>query len=227
MSADPADWRDLAELRQALYRFVAGSLLSPDAERLQAVMASAAVLADMGVDAFAFATAWHQLEEALDELPEEEELRAGYVGLFVAGPDGPACPPVESQYRAAAGCGGAEVVVELRREYAALGLAVAPGTVSGADHVATELEVMASLCHEEAHAWEEHDRPAAVAVLRQEWTFLSRHLAAWMPRLAARVRSTGATGLYPALLGAAEAFVSHDLNLVTTLTGARLDAVGA
>ena len=242
MSDGPGGWGLVAELRQGLYRFFAGSLLAPDEERLASVVAAAELLAGMGVDDFAFAGAWHRLEDALAELPAADRLATEYVRLFVAGGDGPLCPPTESHHlppggagagagaggggAAGGGCGGpgggpGETHASLRRDYAGMGLAVAEGTPYGPDHVATELEAMATLCHEEAHAWEEGSEVGAVSALRRQWTFLDGHLAAWLPRLAAEV-DAAATGFYPALLAAADAFVRHDHELVTTLARAHV-----
>jgi TorA maturation chaperone TorD len=225
MSGSPNGWRDLAELRQGLYRFLGGSLLPPDAERLEAMGAAADLLGELGIDDFAFAGAWHRVEEALDLPGAPEAVAADYVRLFLAGPDGPLCPPTESHHVREGGCGAGDIIVELQREYASIGLEVAPAAHLTADHLTTELEAMASLCHQEAHAWEEGAPAEAVSTLRREWSFLDRHLARWVPRFASRAAAAGGGGLYPAIAGAADAFVRHDHELVTTLTRARVDGL--
>ena len=213
----------MAELRQGLYRFLAGSLLAPDGERMAAVVGAAGILAGMGIDDFAFAGAWHRLEEEVADLRELDQVESDYVRLFVAGAGGPRCPATESTYAStSAGCGAGDVQAGLRRAYAELGFEVQPDGHYPIDHVATELEAMASLCHEEAHAWEEEAVTEAVATLRREWTFLDRHLAAWLPSLAARMAATGERGFYPAVVAAADAFVRHDQQLVTSLSQARM-----
>ena len=225
MTAQPSDWSAVAELRQGLYRFFGGALMLPDADRLEILSASTGILADMGVDDFAFADRWHAMEAALDALPGAEDLEAEYMRLFVTGSAGPATPPVESHY-SRAGADGGLVIAKLRRDYAGVGLEVRPGLPYPADHVATELEVMASLCHREAHAWEGGDTAQAVATLRREWTFLDRHLARWLPQLARRVRSETEGGFYAELVGAADAFVTHDHELVTMLARTAVAGVG-
>ena len=224
----PEGWGQVAELRQGLYRFLAGSLLAPDADRMAAVVGAAEVLAGMGIDDFAFAGAWHRLEDEVAELPELDQVEAAYVRLFVAGAAGPRCPATESTYvSTSAGCGAGDVHAALRRAYAELGFEVQPGGHYPIDHVAAELEAMASLCHEEAHAWEAEAVTEAVAALRREWTFLDRHPAAWLPSFAARMAATGERGFYPAVVTAADAFVRHDHQLVTSLTRARMAGLPA
>lgn len=221
MSDREGGWGEVAELRQGLYRFFAGALLPPDAERLEILALAAELLTELGVDDFAFAGPWHALEDRLEAVASVEELESEYVRLFVAGAGGPLSPPTESQYAAGdAGCG--TVVGDVRREYAGLGLEIAPDITLQPDHVAVELDAMASLCHREVHAWDGGAGTATVATLRRQWTFLDRHLARWLPALAARVRASGAGGFYPALVDAADAFVRHDHELVGMLaTGDR------
>lgn len=218
------DWSSVAELRQGLYRFFAGALLLPDAERLEVLAASTGILEGMGVDDFAFADRWHDLEAALQAVDGVESLEGEYVRLFVTGSAGAASPPVESHYTGFADVG--QVIAELRRDYAGVGLEVRPGLAYPADHVATELEVMASLCHREAHAWEEGSTAQAVATLRREWTFLDRHLVRWLPQLARRVHAAADGGFYAVVLDAGEAFVAHDHQLVTMLARTPVAGVG-
>ena len=219
---EPAGWGDLAELRQGLYRFFGGALLLPDGERRDTLPEAAALLDSWGIDDFAFAGPWRELLDALSVAPPAQALEAEYLRLFMAGRDGALCPPSESQYVGAAGQAAASVVIELNREYAELGLAVAPQAPYAADHAATELEAMAALCHQEAHAWEEGTEGEAVRTLRRQWRFLDRHLARWLPRFAEELRRRSPTGFYPVLVDAASAFVRHDRELVTVLAGARL-----
>ena len=219
-----SDWSSVAELRQGLYRFFAGALLLPDAERLSTLDAAAEVLAGMGIDDFAFADQWHAMEDALAAVEAVEELEGQYVRLFVSDGEGAATPPLESQHLASASDLG-RVTAEVQRAYVELGLEVAPGLPYPTDHVATQMEVMSSLCHREAHAWDEQDVAAAVATLRQEWKFLDRHLARWLPNLARRLREE-AGGFYVALVDAAEAFVVHDQELVTMLAKTPVAGVG-
>ena len=215
------DWGEVAQLRQALYRFFGGSFLPPDESRLEAMLAAADVLEDAGIDDFAFAVPWRAFTAAFDELPSLDDLEAHYIRSFLGGAAGGICPPVEAEYTTSAGPSAAVVPIELEREYRDMGLAVAPGSVSGADHCATELEAMASLCHREAHAWEEDGLSEAISVLRTEWGFLHRHLARWFPLFAKRLRVAEGQGFYVALVDAADAFVQHDHELVASLAGTR------
>ncbi len=222
MTEEGRDWGEVAQLRQALYRFFGGGLLPPDRGRVEGLLAAADVLDDAGVDDFAFAVPWRVFTAALDELPSLEDLDASYIRLFIRGAGGGICPAVESEYTAPPGAGAALVAVELEREYRALNLELGPAVLHPADHAASELEAMAFLCHREAHAWEEDALSEVVEVRRAEWGFLHRHLARWFPIFARRLReTTPPAGFYVALVDAADAFVQHDQELVASLAGAR------
>jgi DMSO reductase family type II enzyme chaperone len=224
VTAATTDWRSVAELRQGLYRFFAGALLLPDAARLEVLVAGTGILAGMGVDDFAFSDRWHAMEAALEAVEGVEDLEGEYIRLFVTGSAGPASPPIESHYTGVGDVG--QVIAELRRDYAGVGLEVRSGLPYPADHVSTELEIMASLCHREAHAWEEAETAQSVSTLRREWSFLDRHLVRWLPQLARRVGAAAAGGFYAPVVDAAEAFVIHDHQLVTMLARTPVAGVG-
>ncbi|MBI2169603.1 MAG: molecular chaperone TorD family protein [Actinobacteria bacterium] len=220
--AGAGDWGALAQLRQGLYRFFGGALLAPDEERLAALVAATDVLEEWDIDDYAFAPAWRLAVVALHEALPVDEMEGDYVRLFMAGAGGALVPPNESEYVASDGGSAATIVAKLDGDYAALGYSVKPGLAYASDHVAIELEAMATLCHREAHAWDGDDPGGAVAVVRQEWTFLDHHLARWLPPFASRLRAVASPGLYPTLVDATSAFVLHDVELITMITKARL-----
>ena len=216
-----ASWSDLAELRQGLYRFFAGALLPPDAERVELLAAATLTLASSELDQFAFAPAWRAAADVFCFPPPLEDLDAGYAALFVSESGSGTCPPLESYYGAAPGRAPL-VDGELRREYAQLGLGVRPDLTVPSDHVSVQLEVMSSLCHGEAHAWIDGlDRDAIVA-LRKQWRFLDRHLARWVPVWAEHVERATSGGPWRAIVEATRVYVQHDVDLVTLLTRSRL-----
>lgn len=222
MTDELDSWGELAALRQAVYRFFGGSLLLPDEARLEGMIAAAAALDAARVTDVMFPGPWEALLTALDDAPPVDRLESLYLGLFMTGTDGALCPPTESQHMAAGGL--ATVIVRVERDLGELGLSSAPGLLYAPDHVATELEAMASLCHREAHAWEEGDTAAAVRIARSEWSFLDRHLFRWLPRFARRLGATTPPGLYPAIADAAAAFVQHDHEFVSALAALRIPA---
>ncbi len=224
MTAEDRAWGEMAQLRQGLYRFFGGAMQPPDADRIEGVLAAADMLDGLGVDDFAFAISWRAFTTTLEEFPPLEDLETEYIRLFIPGAGGGLCPALESEYLARPGPGAALVAVELEQQYRQLGLALAPQVVHTADHAATELEVMAVLCHREAHAREEDELGEVVEVVRAEWSFLNRHLARWFPLFARRLRNASPSGFFPALVDAADAFVRHDHELVTILAGSRLEA---
>lgn len=222
MTDEGRDWGDVAQLRQALYRFFAGGLLAPDRGRVEGLLAATDVLDDAGVDDFAFAGPWRVFTSVLDELPSLEDLSESYGRLFTSGGRRAICPAVESVYTAPPGAGAALVAVELEREYRAMNLELGPAVQHPADHAASELEAMAFLCHREAHALDDDALGEVVEVRRTEWGFLHRHLGRWFPLFARRLReTTPPAGFYVALVDAADAFVQHDQELVASLAGTR------
>lgn len=222
MTAEGRDWVEMAQLRQALYRFFGGGLLPPDRGRVEGILEAADVLDGAGIDDFAFAVPWHSFTSVLDELPSLEDMSASYGRLFTNGARRASCPAVESEYTAPAGAGAALVAVALEREYRELNLELGPTVLHPADHAACELEAMAFLCHREAHAWDDDATSGVVEVRRAEWRFLHRRLGRWFPTFARRLRETvPADRFYVALVDAADAFVQHDQELIVSLVGAR------
>ncbi|MFQ5947271.1 MAG: molecular chaperone [Acidimicrobiia bacterium] len=208
-------WAHVARLRQGLYRFFAAGLLPPDPERLVKLAAAAKLLDEAGIDAFAFAGPWKALVLSVSRLPAAEALQVEYLRLFVVGVDGALCPPVESYYVASPRGGGPAIVTgELEREYRRLGLVSTPARSTASDHVATELELMASLCGRESRAWAKGRVAEVAGILEKEHGFLRRHLGRWFPTFARGVSEKAPPGFYRTLVETAGAFLHHDQELV-------------
>jgi TorA maturation chaperone TorD len=210
------DWPSVARLRQGLYRFYAGALLSPTPQRVRELAAAAEFLDASGIEAFAFAGSWRQIRGVLEPRPTSEELRSDYIRLFVAAPGGPSCPPVESYYAVTNASGSAALLIgELERIYRRIGLELASGGAVTVDHVSTELEAMAHLCRREASAREDLDERTVGEILRTSLAFLNRHLGRWLPVFGQRVHETAPQSFYAVVTRAAAAFVRHDLDLLS------------
>lgn len=209
---------ELATLRQGFYKFFGAAFLPPDQERLSLLSASRLLLDD-SADGFAFARSWRELGRQMLDLASHATLEEDYLRLLAVGTGSALCPPVESRWRAKRRA--PLLIAGVEHEYREMGYVLAPTVLHTADHAATQLEAMAVLCHREAHAWAVE--PArATSLLRREWSFLHDHLALWFPRFAGSVRELAGPGFYAALVGAADAFVQHDYELVHALSAARL-----
>ena len=217
MSDLPQDWSDLAELRQGVYRFFAAALLPPDAHRIESLRAATVTLDSAGIDGLAFAHEWRAAAAVFAAAPSPEALGRDYAALFVSSAGSGACPPIETHYGAAPGRAPL-VDAGLQREYAGLGVALRPGSAVPIDHASVQLELMSSLCHDEAHAWSEGRDEDAIRGLRAQWGFLDRHVARWLPRWAADVGVVAGGSGWDTVARGATTFVRHDLDLVTLLT---------
>lgn len=212
----------LARLRQAAYRLLAAALLYPDRARLETVAAVAGALRAEGeaLAAFAFFGQWRALLDALEGAAGRvAALGETYVRLFLVNLDRTPCLPYESAYVDAAGAGGGLVAARLSEAYAAAGLSLSQAGGEPADHAAVELEFMSCLCDREARAWEAKRLAEGLEVLRRQVAFLEAHPGRWFPTFSQTVARAdgsgfaGSGGFYAAVVEAAAAFVSHDLDL--------------
>jgi TorA maturation chaperone TorD len=195
---------DQAEARARLYELLALGF-SPPSEELVKVLEEGETLFP-----------WLDQEEvrALQAFPSEE-LIPEYHRLFV-GPGGLPAPPYESVYREDWRVMG-ESTVDVTRQYAEAGYALAPSFNDLPDHVAAELGFMSLLCEEEAQAWRAAREEVALALLRREERFLGDHLAVWLPPFCDRVAVAAEREFYRVLAKLARAYVLLDRERVTML----------
>jgi TorA maturation chaperone TorD len=219
----PAGWADVAVMRQGLYRFFGGALLPPGDGRIDQLGGAAGYLESLGIEAFAFGTAWFQLSQTLKAPPDRQQLSADYTRLFVSGAVESLCPPVESFYRADARSGAAAALTAgVQRDYAAIGLQSSAVGLPP-DHATAELEAMSVLAGTEHQAWLAEEREAVFAIVTDETRFLRRHLSVWFPMFQRRVAANDEGGFYGRLVTAAHSFTVHDADLMTAV---RADLVG-
>ena len=209
----------LARLRQGLYRFFAASLLYPDAERLALLIEASRLLDAEDLHAFAFYGPWRRLRGALEDLLDRAEvgLEEEYVRLLLVSGDGALCPPHEAFYLAPPGPAIGLVLAELEQEYARIGVSPSGELRSFPDHAAVELEAMAFLCDGEARARENKGPGEVDGALADQRAFLGQHLGRWFPIFTGRVMKLSAGSFYAAVVGAADAYVRHDLDLLSLL----------
>lgn len=84
------------------------------------------------------------------------------------------------------------------------------------DHIAFELDFMRFLCEKEAIQWRTSDD--ALELLKEEYHFLSEHLAKWVPDFCEDVRSFGGNLFYTGLVDVIEGWIQYDMELVTAIT---------
>lgn len=80
-----------------------------------------------------------------------------------------------------------------------------------ADYIGNELDFISHLCGEEVEAILGGERSKARSCREVERQFLEEHLGKWVQRLAARILSKAATGLYKGMALITSAFVLDDL----------------
>ena len=177
------------------------------------------VLNERDIDVFAFSLDWRRLGRHFPVDVSGAGLHVDYVRLFASGMSGALSPPTESYYRVPAKGGGiAEFVADLQREYRAMGI-VSVGLSEAPDHIATELEVMAYLCDQEANAWAANQLALAGDLLGLQSRFLQSHLATWVPLFRDRVHDASPTSFYLDLVNAVHSFVVHDRDYVQLIRG--------
>ncbi|GBD09354.1 Chlorate reductase assembly chaperone protein [Candidatus Thermoflexus japonica] len=201
---------DIAQLRYALYRFLAASFLAPEEERLEQLDEAAGILEAYGafLQHFAFYGPWRRWVGQVRRLrlaPHEREV--AYTELLQV------VPLQASRYLDPEGWGQGRVLLELERAYREAGLRPSSEHLLPPDHLVVELEFMAFLCYQESRAWAESGPISRL--LSFERRFLIRHLRRWIPPLACKARAELGANLYRAAVEAVEAYIFHDGDWVT------------
>jgi DMSO reductase family type II enzyme chaperone len=106
---------------------------------------------------------------------------------------------------------------EVTRFYHHFGLSLGGESRELPDHITTELEFMHFLTFQEVSALQKgQDRRP---FLRAQRDFLQRHLARWVPQVAALVETQKAAPFFLGLLGLARDFLLADRSHVASLAG--------
>jgi len=134
---------------------------------------------------------------------ELARLRSEYSGLFEVGSEGPPAP-IREDLQTGQRAGTREEVV---RFYDYFGYVLDEKFSWQPDHLSVQLEFMHYLCFREA---EVAGQPDAVSFQLAQADFSGRHLAGWVPRLAANVDQLAAGSLYSRVIAAVRDFVVAD-----------------
>lgn len=140
------------------------------------------------------------LEEFIAADPEE--LKAGYSGLFEVGSQGPPAP-IREDLLTGQKAGTRE---DLVRFYDFFGYRLDERFAWAPDHLSVELEFMHFLCYHEAS-----DSGERLSWQLAQADFAPRHLANWVPALAAGVERLAPGAFYSRVLAALADYVASDL----------------
>jgi DMSO reductase family type II enzyme chaperone len=209
---------DLSRLRQGVYRLAGAGFSPPDDELIAGVGGAIPVLDALGLFDYAFAPA---IAEAVDALTasDTDSLAVAYVTLFEAGVGGAVCSPYESAHLGDSRTGEvAQIQAELKRTYLRYGLRVDEGSAGMIDHVATEMNVMATLC--ELGAERESSGRNLDRLALNQLEFLSDHLLRWVPQFTAKIQTANRHRFYTALAEAVHSFLEHERQLVPLMVDA-------
>ena len=203
---------DETRYRQAIYRNLSALFLdAPSAETLDELIQAACAVVEEDARRASEADFYAYLRKLAGRDLEELRVQVAseYAELFV-GPRPPLAPLYESVYLGSPNRLFTEQTMSVRRFYERCGLAVVKDGKVPDDHVAYELELMATLVSREADAIEA-GRPAVVLELqRLQREFLVVHLGGWLGLFAARVAEAPCAGFYGALARFARDFVTED-----------------
>jgi TorA maturation chaperone TorD len=221
----------LAHLRENAYRALSQSFLSPTEDTLSAVADHLEEWTNASSipGEFSFSTQLLRLHEICDGIDEQKltRLQNRYVALFVTATGGVPCLPHESAYVAGTPGDEAQVLADIERDYATVGLYCSPAQKQPPDHISLELEFMAILCGREAEAWDMKEAKRAVRLLEKEHGFLDQHLGMWLPTFTRAVNAADAGGVYSRIGDALLAFVTHDSDLGEELADAFATSEGS
>ena len=115
-------------------------------------------------------------------------LRAQYTRLFV-GPASLPAPPWESVYACGDNLLFQASTLDVRADYRSAGFVAAGSPHEADDHLATELDFMATLAEQSCQACEAGDGDAVRAGLESQRSFLEHHLGVWVKRFAERLEA--------------------------------------
>jgi TorA maturation chaperone TorD len=144
---------------------------------------------------------------------ELESLKIDYAQLFV-GPFKLLAPPYGSFYLEDSRIMG-DSTIDVRNWYKKEGLDVVIKDTP--DHIAMELEFMYYLVAKQTQATNEENLQGIQIYKQKQKSFLSSHLARWVPEFTANVQQNAQTEFYKKLAQLTEIFVQKDLDACTLL----------
>jgi TorA maturation chaperone TorD len=113
---------------------------------------------------------------------------------------------------------------EVMAIYKANGLKVDDAWSSGEDHIALELEFMATMAERSAKAMDEHDDEKTSSLLMTQYHFLADHLSAWVPSLTKEMLDFASTDFYRALAHLTRGYIEEDQAFLEEVMREEIDA---
>lgn len=184
--------------RRFLYQYLWRAFASEADAELMGVVADAQTLEQVVMLAGADSPAVHAQEilmrfaEANADAPAL--LASEYTKLFI-GPGKLPAPPWESVYVCGEDLLFQESTLAVREAYRAAGYQASGYPHEADDHLATELNFMATLAHDAQGACEQGDNERVRELLSRQLMFLAQHLNAWLPAFRERLHSSALSSL--------------------------------
>ncbi len=143
------------------------------------------------------------LREAINAADKDPDVVAGLkverTRLFAGLAQGyGAPPPYESVFREGKLPG--EATIAVASAYADAGLEMPVSEAGPADHLGSELRLLALLCHRESEAWQAKDRDQALAMVERERAVLDDHVLQWVPQHCERLLAMAQSPYHRAML---------------------------
>lgn len=152
-------------------------------------------------------------------------LTIDHAALFV-GPFSVPAPPYGSVYLENDRRLMGNSTADARKQYLDLGFDLSPDFKDAPDHICAELEFMSLLIRQEMEAIGNGDYRLLSENIRRQKTFLIRHLGAWVPEFADRVRTHARTDFYRFLASVTETFVAEEIDALPEIPEERAGGSG-
>lgn len=153
-----------------------------------------------------------------DTAGDADALASEYVRLLV-GPAALPAPPWESVYRDSQRTIMTKTTLDVRNAYRAQGFIPRLYPRVPDDHVALELDFLASLADETVDACEREDAAGCRAVLEASARFVEQHLGTWVGAFACDMREKGDSVFYATVAEALASFVAADAERLRAAAG--------
>lgn len=206
---------ELARFQQMIFRLFGLLFLVPDEDRYHLMLSLADELLLQMPDwpAGEFTVPIRHMLEELASL-EESDFTAvlnEYNRLFFVKP---AAPPYASVYLDPGGFRRPEIVLQLEIVYGKSGLVRSAQLKDQPDHAAIEFEFAAILIGNEIDATDQGEEDVREQAAHRRNMFVGKHLNAWVPDFADRIREADPSALYVAVANAMEALVRSNQELL-------------
>ena len=212
--------RELALYRADMYE-TAGSvfLREPSDEELSSSIEAALAAGSDDVVRASEAIVLDKLRgyEGSDASELGTRVRTEYAELFI-GPRPPLASPFESIYIGFPNRLFTDVTSQVRRAYAAMGIAVEKRNKVPDDHIGYEMMFLSELCRREAAAIDTGDDNLLRGLRMAERSFLAAHVNRWAGLLAERIEQAYCGDYYLAWARFVEEFAKEDQDFLESLS---------